>query len=437
MEYVRKKTKPTAATSQGSFGMYSREVSLYRAHRLVPRMVGNEEFCVLPQEHPMHNAFKSSSIISTFCNGGTLHRLSKVFCDGHKLIPEALLWHLLDQMLEVLGFLHRGYPSIYHADIHFENIFLHFADDSQQFPDFYLGDFGQAHMLDQFIWEVGPNPARMALNTRTDWKLSAGIFSDMRMLINTVKHAIFASRWGFKSQYSHVEEVQALANISPEFTAVLEQLMKASVLRQAIPHPTHGDNHQSDHSERYEQLIRIRRAVSRKAKVVRSALADLPDLQWTRPGRSQEDAVAGSHEKLQGSYEPTLFSSRAELLSQAERIPGPWRIARVDGTSNKVLGVEKLTFGFHLPHVSSRCLNGCDCRVRRQNGQRVAFNWDDHCRIPQLVETEVDRIGMDALREEAGTILPGSPVPAHFELDPEWTAERLGSAAEHPMDESV
>jgi hypothetical protein len=72
-----------------------------------------------------------------------------------------------------------------------------------------------------------------------------------------------------------------------------------------------------------------------------------------------------------------------------------------------------------------------------QIGQPVDFNWDDHCRISQLVETEVDRIGMEALCTEAGTILPGGPLPAHFDLDPEWTAERLGASAEDPMDESV
>lgn len=420
-EYVRKKTKPTAASSATSFGVYSREVVYYREHRLVPRMVRHEDYNVLPQGHPLHEWFKSTSIISTFCNAGTLGRLSNVFFDQQKVIPEELLWHFMDQALEVLDFLHQGFPSVYHADVHLENLFLHFADDAQKFPDLYLGDFGQVHRLDDFIWEISRNPARKALNRHMDPRMSAGIFSDIRMLTKRIYRAILVSRWGFKSPYSGNEETQAFASFSAEFKEVLTRLWDASL----PPSNVQDGNNHGEHSERYEQLVQVRRFVSKKAKDIRSSMADLPDLQWTRPGRLPDHAVKASSEKLQGSYEPAFFSSRAELLREADKVPGPWRIARVEASSNKILAVEKLTFGFHLPQISETCLKGCDCETKLRNGQRVEFNWDDHAGIHHLVKTEVDNIGLDVLRAEAAAIVPGGTLSSHFDIDPEWTKERL------------
>jgi hypothetical protein len=422
-DYVRKKTKPTSANSLCSYGVYSAEVSFYREHHLIPRLKEHQDFFVLPEDHKDHDMFKSSSMIFSFCNGGTLSNFSQVLFRSSKPIPEELLWHLLNQGLQVLDFLHDGYPSVIHGDIHLENIFLHFPDSKQKFPDFYLGDFGQAHLQAPDIWEISKNPARKGLDPRMDSKGSKGIFWDVECLLDTVQEAVLGAWCGDETNDARVNE--ALQQFSCEFVELFTKLRNACTSS-------------SNHSERYEDLVRLRRVVSKHAKHAQAKWADIPNFQWTREDRYQTGQSLDSHEQYQPSTGPVMFDSRYELLLQADKVPGPWRIARIDASSNKILGVEKLAFGLHEPHISEECVGGCDCweAAKSSSIPIKGHNWDDHENIDELAQTEVDRIGMHCLLMAAAQISCGLLVSSYFDVDPEWDEQRLSSVAVQTQESS-
>lgn len=184
-DYVRKKTKPTSPNSL----YYSSEVEYSREHYLIPRLVRHEDFFVLQRSHNDYDEFKSSSMTFSFCNGETLLHFFKAVYQESKLIPQKLAWHLLNQGLQVLDFLHDGYPSATHNDVHPENIFLHFTDDKQKLPNFYLGDFGLAYVQSPSIWEIHQNPARSGLNSRVSWygsQASSVTLTGLKLSMNSV-----------------------------------------------------------------------------------------------------------------------------------------------------------------------------------------------------------------------------------------------------------
>ncbi|KEF58951.1 uncharacterized protein A1O9_03794, partial [Exophiala aquamarina CBS 119918] len=119
-DYVRKKTKPTS----GDGLYYSSEVKYRREHCLIPQLVTQKAFFDLPTNSLDRDEFKSSSMIFSFCNGGTLSGSFKVVYQESEIILQNLVWYLLRQGLQVLDFLRDGYPSVVHNDVHPENIFL-------------------------------------------------------------------------------------------------------------------------------------------------------------------------------------------------------------------------------------------------------------------------------------------------------------------------
>lgn len=409
-DYVRKKTKPTSAASAASSGVYSPEVSFYREHPLIPRLVRHQDFSVLPEDHKDHGEFKSSSMIFSLCNAGTLRRFADLMRQKWQPIPELLIWHFLDQGLRVLDFLNQGYPYLVHADVHFANLFLHFSNDAQKLPDLYLGDFGQAYLLDPQIWEISQNPARNGLNPNTNSSFSEAIFWDIRHFVKAIMLFVLVTNFGLKADYSNVEKATAFMPFSSDFMDVMRELMAASLVHD-------GNEATGNHSERYEDIVRIRRRIATKAIQARSPTANLPNYGWIKPELYQEPGAQAAP----GPYKPAFYASRRELLRDNRDLSGPWRIARIDALSDKILGVEKLAFGLHLPHISQQCRGGCDC-WRRPDAAR---NWDDHAKIPALIKTEVDTIGMNKLIQEAGAISGGGPVSGHFDLDAEWTLEKL------------
>lgn len=423
-DYVRKKTKPTSANSACSHGVYSAEVSFYREHHLIPRLIRHQDFFVLPEDHEGHVVFKSSSMIFSFCNGGTLFNFCQVLFRSSQPIQEELLWHLLNQGLQVLDFLHDGYPSVTHGDIHPENIFLHFPDNERKFPDFYLGDFGQAHLLPPDIWEISKNPARKGLDPRMDSKGSRGIFWDIECLLDTVQEAVLGAWCGDETKDALLND--ALKQLSCEFAELFQKLRNICTS-------------DSNHSERYEDLVRLRRFISKRAKHAQSKWPDMPDFQWTREYHYQNGESQDSHEQHQPCTGPKIFDSRHELLLQADKVPGPWRIARIDASSNKVLAVEKLAFGLHEPQIWEECAGGCHCwePARSSSIPIQCYNWDDHKMIDQLAKTEVDRIGMNSLLLAASQVSCGLLVSSYFDVDPEWNEQRLSSIAAQTQERSI
>lgn len=82
---------------------------------------------------------------SKYYNGGTVGDLYRAYADMKQAIPSTTIWRLTTQLVDVLHFMSTCGEGVIHADIHDENIFLHYEGaEGSSLPDFYLGDFGNA-----------------------------------------------------------------------------------------------------------------------------------------------------------------------------------------------------------------------------------------------------------------------------------------------------
>jgi serine/threonine protein kinase len=105
-----------------------------------------------------HSNTPFPTLIYAFCNGGDLSSLIQKYTANENVIPEAVFWHFVKQMIEILAYIHSGwtYPSsiqenwqpIVHADIHSQNVLLHWPSSSKEpFPNFMLGDWGLSFQI--------------------------------------------------------------------------------------------------------------------------------------------------------------------------------------------------------------------------------------------------------------------------------------------------
>lgn len=87
-----------------------------------------------------------------YCSGGDLHQLVNQYRRHRAYLPEPFIWHVYQQILSALEFLHRGFDlrcpdperrGVTHRDVKPSNIFLRVNPDAE-YPDVVLGDFGHA-----------------------------------------------------------------------------------------------------------------------------------------------------------------------------------------------------------------------------------------------------------------------------------------------------
>jgi len=129
-----------------------REVRVYKHMGCHPRIIP-----LVSWHHLGTDSTEASfSIIHPFCNGGDLSEFLRQYREAYKSVPEVFLWHLLVQIIEMLGFLHLGWRkgerledldktrlAIGHLDLHAGNILLHWPSNSAVLPDLVLADFGE------------------------------------------------------------------------------------------------------------------------------------------------------------------------------------------------------------------------------------------------------------------------------------------------------
>ncbi|KAI9881010.1 MAG: hypothetical protein M1823_006690, partial [Watsoniomyces obsoletus] len=121
------------------------EIRFYRPHPNIPMLIDwTMQLEVDPDEG--HTCTSTASIWQ-LCNGTDLEELMNITYedDDQGLLPEPLLWKVLETLLTLLDFLHFScQPAIGHYDVKPRNVFVHWEEHAL-LPTFKLGDFGCSH----------------------------------------------------------------------------------------------------------------------------------------------------------------------------------------------------------------------------------------------------------------------------------------------------
>ena len=94
------------------------------------------------------------------CDAGSLAMLEEQFKAKGALLPEAFLWHVFEQLMDALAFMHKEHPDyandpevlkrpvMVHHDLKPANIFLKWNEgDKSKYPDVKVGDLGNVKYL--------------------------------------------------------------------------------------------------------------------------------------------------------------------------------------------------------------------------------------------------------------------------------------------------
>jgi serine/threonine protein kinase len=100
---------------------------------------------------------------SKYYNGGTVGDLYRAYAEMGMAIPSTTIWRLMTQLVDALQFMSTcGGAGVLHADLHCENIWLHYDGPTGGVPDFYLGDFGNSHYGSRLL----QNPKRYGCDVK-------------------------------------------------------------------------------------------------------------------------------------------------------------------------------------------------------------------------------------------------------------------------------
>lgn len=388
--YVRKKTIPEALQPNSQSNTCA-EVSLYRPHPRIPKLIRSQEYPVMKSSDPRQAALKTHSMIFEYCNGGTLTRFLHIRADDDAFSASTMLvWKLFDDLLSAVYFLHQQCtPAIAHNDAHTSNVFLHFPDEHAKVPDFYLGDLGYAKTIDAGMWKGGggANPGERKLrNINSVTPATRDIYNEyVKLLVNdliSVQNNVGALMAGLTS-YDVVPPHALTGQMKASRRWPAELFECYDKLEYIIYGMAWGGS-----PERYADFPELRRLVRnfRREEQAR-VLGKTKDFRGTRPGRYDWDKIGeldgdvGAEIATEHKKYPKLFDSRHQLLVNARTVPGPWRIAHVDPHTFAVLGVEKLEFGYHMPTM------------------RV---WEGDA--DGMLETNVERSGWDKILKTARSV---------------------------------
>ena len=122
-------------------GEWCPEVSNFRSYVGINKLIAF-------QHHPSN--FKiHATLINKYCNGKDLRHLFRSYNDFELMVPEALIWRFLNQILDALHYLHRECrPAISHGDIFGGNILVDWPSNPNWRPNFVLADFGISEVHD-------------------------------------------------------------------------------------------------------------------------------------------------------------------------------------------------------------------------------------------------------------------------------------------------
>ena len=280
------------------------EVSLYIPYPFIPTLIDwtDSGLAIHTIRHGMH--VNESTSIWQYCNGGDLADFIDKY-DGNavrhlaaleEFIPEALIWRFFDQLLGTLTFIQHRHPPLVHRDLCPGNVFLHWSSDDSELPDFFLGDFGHASVVDLTTQGSSTNQAS---------KHRTRIFSnDLKTLGDCLIKLI-----------SHTREIEPGR---PSSTPYSQELFDC-----------------------YFELFEVAEASEKSG----GTLPDFKDLLERVKAAAMASSSSGmsSNARLTKpivNKTPMLYESRDEIL-RARKPAGPWYIAAVDARTFLVIDIEE------------------------------------------------------------------------------------------------
>ncbi|KAI0976535.1 hypothetical protein F4678DRAFT_480089 [Xylaria arbuscula] len=153
------------------------------------------------------------SLYFDFYNGGTLEQLQQYYIARRRPIPEHFIWHVLLTLIEDVRYLQTGclpgentapedWDEIYHRNIDFDNIFIHYDERpasekepalgwrSNAFPEIVLGNFGQASVEGDETRRIRGGRWNRAQVEPLEWEDTWAIYDTIKMLSVCHMHTV-------------------------------------------------------------------------------------------------------------------------------------------------------------------------------------------------------------------------------------------------------
>lgn len=273
--YVRKKAW---SDGQHSGRILCGEVEFYRQHDHIPRLIHAESFINRDSPPPV----KLNTLIFPFCNVGDLVSLYDRCGHSPTKVPEVLILRCLGHLLKTITFLHFE-CNIKHNDLSPGNVLVNIANN-EQFPKFFLADFGVAENL-------SADPEEMRGQIQED-------LSELRI---TISFLLSGS----------MEPVVSRRFVEKHYSS---QLLRSYNMLRELLKP--GFELKTYHAKMRD----LRRVVDRALELQQRTSG--VDLSFLRP--KDESLLVKT------------FYSKDELLRARKLPPGPWQIAKIDMATGKV-----------------------------------------------------------------------------------------------------
>ena len=341
--YARKKT---FAELPARKKFHNREVHYHQSHPHIPPIYSSHSYKVLKDEHEDADTVKSTVIISKYCNGATLYQFARQcrprVTHGGEL-TELFLWHLFAAQLEVVIFLHSLKIPLARTDSSWENVWLHFPDESSTWPELWTGDLGMLRTIDPKIFETSTKgEPRQLKSYKSIRKIRGGktfvqwLAEDLNQIcynIESISREVIGieltpsqNEWAMEETsdrpWAHDQWSRKFESCKEDLSMVLGDLASFGTAEM--------DGFNYDLKESYSDIHGLLKKVMREAEEEEEA-----DFSWAR----------------NASTEPFLWSDRKQLLSDCNscKMRGPFKVVMVDPTTFDILETEPTEYGAHNP----------------------------------------------------------------------------------------
>jgi hypothetical protein len=419
--YARKRRY---ATEPANSKYHCAEVYHHRWHPRIPKLISDAELQVLEDTQKQVEQVKAIVTLSKYCNGGTLDQFHHEYQEDfrpRRELTESFVWELWAHQLEMLTYFHtRCDTPLGNLDAHSSNIFLHFADETSKFPEFFAGDLGQLEEIKANIWAPAQagRPRRLKdasqlEKTRGSQKALTQLLTDLICVSNVTCDAVVLfdqeERSGLqtsdKSSCSETGAVRskALTDCQRELEDIIDDMKDFSAVQDGTYRDSFMAKRDTDPEkvscDSYNNLQELQASVGRHTAQARAKDSSDVDLSWCRdvPDR------------------PTLWLDRDMLLSDcnAQSMRGPFRVAKVDPSTLDVLKIEKTEYGRQYPYLIRAGRFSDDDRLSdplqnhsiptTHDNTRMYHYWQEDAELAALCD-DLDQSDIDAMLSRIPTM---------------------------------
>ena len=273
-------------------GEWCPEASHYRAHPNINKLIAFQHY---PSDYKIH-----ASLIHKYCNGGNLKDFFDSYMKIDLVVPEGLIFRMLQQMLGALNFLQQECrPAVSHGDLFMGNILVDWPSHNNWRPNFLLADFGHSAVHDL-------EPAKNSNNRRflPNPEAACAFAQDYEDLAATAVYLMTGDVRDRRCK-TYCNEIRLQEYYSEDLVSCIDDI--------------HEYSEELETNINAADLTLLREFVTAKAR----SRCNMP-LDCVRPAPI--------------SPTPMLFNSYEELMNKEPRPPGPWNVVTVNPETYKVIG---------------------------------------------------------------------------------------------------